>query len=43
MGLDILNSPWTARAGTVRGPYGKIRRPCGILPILVVSIPLRVR
>ena len=29
-GFEILNSPWTARAGTVRGPDGQIRRPCGI-------------
>ena len=46
-GLEILNSPWTARAGIVRGPYGprtaKYDARAGFLPILVVSIPLRVR
>ena len=30
-GLEIVNSPWTAPAGSVRGPYGQIRRPCGSL------------
>ena len=28
--LDVVNSPWTARAGTVRGPYGHKGRPFGI-------------
>ena len=47
MGLDIVNSLWTAPAGPVRGPYGsctaKYDARAGVLPILVVSIPLRVR
>ena len=46
-GLEIVNSPWTAFAGPVRGPYGqrttKYDARAGVLPILVVSIPLRVR
>ena len=46
-GFDILYSPWTARAGTVRGPYGprtaKYDARAGFLSIPVVSIPLRVR
>ena len=46
-GFEILNSPWKARAGTVRGPYGprtaKYDARAGFLSILVVSIPLRVR
>ena len=29
-GFEIVNSPWTVRAGTVWGPYGQIRRPWGI-------------
>ena len=45
--LDVVNSPWTAHAGTVRGPYG-LRTATndarsGFLPILFVQIPLRVR
>ena len=47
MGLEIVNSPWTAPAGPVRGPYGPRTAKCdpraGVLPILVVSIPLRLR
>ena len=47
MDFDILNSPWTARAGTVSGPYGphtaKYDARAGFLSILAVSIPLRVR
>ena len=46
MGSEI-NRPRTARAGTVRGPYGhrtaKYDAHAGFLPILVVLIPLRVR
>ena len=40
MGFEILNSPWTAHAGTVRGPYGprmaKYVARAGFLSILVV-------
>ena len=46
MGLDIVNSPWTAYAGTVRGPYAprtaKYDIRAGFLPIMVGSITLRV-
>ena len=40
MGLEIVNSPWTARAGTVRARTPKYNARAGILPIMVVSIPL---
>ena len=47
MGLGIVNSPWTAPAGPIRGLYGprtaKYDARARVLPILVVSIPLRVR
>ena len=43
MGLEILNSPWTDRAGTVSDPYGpraaKYDASAGFLPIMWVSIP----
>ena len=46
-GLKIVNSPWTARVWTVMGPYGqratKYDAHAGLLQILVVSVPLRVR
>ena len=46
MGLAILNSPWTARAGTVRGPCGPRTAtyddPVGFLQTLVMWILLRV-
>ena len=44
--LEIVNSTWSARAGTVRGQYGprtaKHDACVGFLPNLVVSIPVRV-
>ena len=42
-GLEIVNSPWTAPAGPVRTPTVKYDARAGVWPILVVSIPLRVR
>ena len=46
MGLEIVNGLWTACSGTVRGLYGphtsKYEASAGFLPIMVVSIPLRV-
>ena len=43
MGLELLNSPWTARAGAVRPQTAKNDARAGFLQIPVVSIPLRVR
>ena len=47
MGLDIVNSPWTACAATVRDLYGPRMATydarAGFLQIPVVSIPLTIR
>ena len=44
MGLEVIKSPWTVHAGTVKGPYGPCTATCnthaGFLQILVVLILL---
>ena len=37
-GLEIIHSPWTARAGPVRAPYGHIRRKFWLCQFPYVSI-----
>ena len=42
MGLEIVNSLWTAHAGIIRARIATYDIHAGFLQILVVSIPLRV-